>query len=317
MTGIEKPGIIAPLTTLALLLAAAPAFGGNCHLGLNVSNVNLVWNTSLPTQQINFTVTKQKTDACDFVVTFSKGGAGDYNRRMTSGASTLNYQLYKESSLTNILKDAPDVTSANDAITGSFGTGANQSQSLTYFLQIPYNLATSPRLKLAGTYLDSYVVSVFNGTASSGLSGPDQTAGVSLSTEVPRNVQLSLVCTGAGFDPNSTAQSLDFGTLTENAVRTFDIRILTNAGFSVTFASQNQGVLRHTSPDVRTTIPYAVTVNSAFQNLTNGPVVVATGSGQTTTSGTVNPVSITIGSLKDEIAGNYSDNITVTVATTE
>ncbi len=305
------------LLLTSLLLLAPAALAGNCRLGLRTSNVSLVWTPSLATQQIDFTVTKVKNDSCDYVITFSKGGAGDYNRRMVSGPGALNYQLYKESSLTNILKDSSDVTGSGDAITGSFGKGTNLTQTLTYFLQIPYNLATTPKLKPAGTYSDNYVVSVFNGTATDGLSAPDATAAVSLSTSVPRNVQLSLVRTGAGFDPNSTAQSLDFGTLSENAARTFDIRILTNAGFSITFSSQNQGVLQHTSPGIKTTIPYSVVVNSTTQNLKNGPVVVATGSGQTTTSGAVNPVSITIGSLKDKVAGNYADNITVTVATTE
>ena len=305
-----------PMTLLSLL-TANPALAGNCRLGLSVSNVSLVWTPSLPTQAVNFTVTKQKNDACNYVVTFSRGGAGDYNRRLVSGANTLAYQLYRESSLTNILKEIPDLTSPNDAITGSFGTGANQSQSLTYFLQIPYNLATTPRLKPAGMYADNFMVSIYNGNVGDSLSSPDATAGISLSTAVPRNVQLSLVCTGAGFDPNSTTQALDFGNLTENALRTFDIRILTNAGFSVTFTSQNQGVLKHTSSDVKTTIPYKVAVNSTLQNLTNGPVVVANGGGQTTTSGAVNPVSITIGSVADKVAGNYSDVITVTVATTE
>ena len=48
----------------------------------------------------------------------------------------------------------------------------------------------------------------------------------------------------------------------------------------------------------------------------------ACGTGPSSSAGSsggtaANPVTITIGSLKDKIAGNYSDNIVVTVATTE
>src|SRR5690349_14335039 len=90
-----------------LLPQAQADFG----LSLNVSNVNLVWSTSLPTQQLTFTVNKSKNSECDYAITFSKGSASDYSsRQMTSGAATLRYQLYKESSLTNILKDYPDYT---------------------------------------------------------------------------------------------------------------------------------------------------------------------------------------------------------------
>jgi hypothetical protein len=299
--------------------AAAPVDGGgNCGLTLSATSVSLVWSTTLPTQQINFTVTKAKNPGCNYSVSFSKGtnNPSDYDRRMSSGTDHLNYQLYKESSLTNILKEAPDATTANDVLSGSFGTGKNQSQTQTYFIQIPFNLATQPKLKPPGNYADTYLLKLFNGTSST----PEDTANVTLATQILRDVQLSLVPTGSDWVANSTAQTLNFGTLTPGTSRTFDMRVLSNAGYRVTFSSQNGGVLKHataTTATAQTTVAYTLSVNGTPQTLSSGPVDVAMASGQTTTSGIASPITVTIGSVTDKLAGSYSDNITVTAATTE
>lgn len=294
-----------------------------CGLSLSLSNVNLVWSASFATQQLTFTLRKSKGKACNYSVTFSKGTSNpsNYNRYMLSGTNQLNYQLYKENSLTNILKDYPDATTNNDVITGSFSSSQNQTQTLTYYLQIPYNLATQPHLKPPGNYTDSFVVKAFDLT-NGGTTTPDSNVTVSVSTSIARNIQLSLVSTGGGFDPNSTTQSLNFGTLTQGATLGFDLRVLSNAGFAVTFSSQNNGVLKLTGSPTSpaTTVSYTLTVNGAAKNLSSSqssPVTVASGSGQTTTSGVANPVAVTIGSVSNKMAGSYSDNITVSVATTE
>lgn len=302
-------GLLRPVTALA-----------DCGLGLSAANVNLVWTTALGTQQISFSVTKTKNPRCDYFVTFSKGGATTYaNRRMTFGANVLSYQLYKDSPLTKILKELPDATSTNDVISGSFATGANQAQPQSYHLDIPFNLATTPTLKPSGSYTDVYVLKVYEGEFGTTTSVV-ASANVTLTTSMPKKVELSLVSTGGAFDPNDTTQAVDFGTLSAGAVRALDMLVRSNAGFSITFSSQNNGVLKHASPGVTTTVPYTLAVNSVPQNLGSSsaaPVVVATGSGQSTLAGVVNPVQLTIGSVTDKMAGNYFDNITVTAATIE
>lgn len=323
-TGARAAILTAALALLGCAFHAPIAqASSSCQLGLSLANVALNWSASLGTQQITFTVTRRNSQACSYVVVFSKSaGTTDYNRRMTAARGALRYQLYKDAALTNTLKDQPDVTSANDAIVGSFSAGQGLSQTQTFYLQIPYSLATTPSLKPPGLYVDNLVVSVFGGAIGS-LVSPDATAHLGVATTVPRDIELSLVPSGGGFDPNSTAQTLDFGTLAQGMARSLDLRVLSNAGYVVTFSSQNNGNLVLSGSggqDPSTRVPYRVTVNSAAQNLAGSatnPVPVATGWGQTTTSGIVNPVLITIGDVSGKVAGRYSDNITVTVATTE
>lgn len=306
--------------SLSTSLSMPMVWGSNCDFRLSVSNINLVWNQSLPTQQVTFSVTKRNNPPCDFAVTFSKGGTSSYERRMRSGNSQLRYQLYKESSLTNILKQDPDVTTSNDVVTGSFDNGSNQTQTLNYYVSIPYNQATEPTLKAPGAYSDSFTLRVYKFAGKLDLDGADDSANVTITTLMPRIIQLSLVPTGAAFDPNSVSQNLNFGLLTEGATRALDVRVLSNAGYSITLSSQNNSVLRHQSAGVTTTIPYALTLNGTSKNLSSSassPVVVAAGNGQTTMSGAANSVAITIGSVDGKVAGSYSDNITVTTATTE
>lgn len=311
-----------PLLLLSLLSLALPGeLLADCKLRLRTNNVNLVWSQTLGTQQLTFQIEKGNAPQCHYGVTFSRGNnsSSGYNRRMQSGSSYLNYQLYRESSLTNILKELPDVTSLNDIIVGTLPHGNDQVATVTYFLQIPLNQATQPRLKPPGTYTDTYVLRVYDNTGNH-LTTPDDTKNVNLTTIIPRDIQLSLVAAGGGFDPNSTTQSLDFGTLSDGATRSFDLRVLSNAGFVVTFSSQNNGQMKHENASVTTKVPYTLTVNSVPKNLSSSagnPVVVATSGGQTDMQGAVNPVTITIGSIEGKLAGRYSDNIVVTAATTE
>ena len=305
--------VLACLSPARLALAAE-----NCDLTINISNVNLIWSLNLPTQQITFNIDKEKNDACNYFVTFSKGGPTNYDRRMLSGSSTLPYQLYKEASLTNILKELPDVTNNDEVITGSFGKGKDQTQSRTYFLQIPFNLATTPQLKPSGSYNNSIIVRVYEGVLGSGtLNHSDN---ILIRTVIPEIIQLSLVNTGGAFNSGDTTQAVEFGTLAAGASRGFDMRVLTNAGYQVTFSSQNNGVLKHTSANVTTVVPYTLKINGAPKSLTSSktnPVVVASGGGQTSVDGAGHAVDVTIDSVSDKMAGAYSDIITVTAATTD
>lgn len=290
----------------------------SCGLSLTVSNITLVWSTSLPTQQITFKVKKSKNAPCDYFVTFSKGGASDYNRRMLSGSNTLRYQIYKEAALTNILKELPEVTSDDEIITGSFGVGSDQTQTRTYFVQIPLNLATTPTLKPSGTYVNTFIMRVYRDNPANSLL--ENSKNVLIKTTIQKNVQLSLVNSGGAFNPSDTTQAVAFGTLTTGASRAFDMRVLTNAGYRVTFSSQNNGALKHALANVTTAVPYTLTINGLPKNLSSSktvPIVVASGSGQTSVDGVGHAVEVIIGSVTDKMAGAYSDIITVTAATAE
>lgn len=307
------------LSLIALATLSRPALAvPRCDLELSASNINLVWSAGLPTQQITFTVRKDKPHACDYFVTFSRGNSSDYNRYMTAGQTNLSYQLYKEASLANVLKELPDVTTGNEVISGSFGSGKNLTQSQTFYLSVPYVGATTPTLKPSGNYTDTFVMKLYR--VETPIDVPEASVNVNVATVVPKDIQLSLVASGASFNPNDTSETLNFGTLETGASRGFDLRVLSNAGYAISFSSQNNGVLKHANAAVTTTVPYTLTVNGSPKNLSSSktsPITVATGSGQTTTQGVANPIAVTIGAMTNAMAGTYSDVITVTAATTE
>jgi hypothetical protein len=240
---------------------------------------------------------------------------------MTQGTATLPYQLYSLSNLsqTNILEEISDATQSTNVISSSYSGSTSQNQN-TYYFDIPYSGATSPALVKSGSYSDSFVVKAYQGTFANPAKNPDDTVTITATAVVPKIIRISLVNTGGSFDQNSTTQNLDFGALSTGASKSIDLKEVTNAGYSVTFSSQNNGVLKHATPGISTTVPYTLTVNSTTVNLTSSaasPVEVARGNGQTSLNGSTQTVSVTIGQISNQLAGNYSDIITVTATTIE
>ncbi len=306
---------------LPLILIGSITFGFSavcqaaCTLTLTTSNVSVSWDLGFASQAVSFTLNKNG-QACNYKVGLTAGGtgAGNYTtRRMLAGTTQLPYQLYKDSGLSKILEDGTAITVANGFV-GSFPNGNNRSVTLTYYLAIP---SQSP-LKPSGSYTDTYSVNAYEDTTLR------TTASVTLTTTVPKTTELSQVATGQAFDSGQSNQSLNFGTLTSSGGTTlsYDLLVRSNAGYSVTLSSQNNGALKHAASGITQTLPYSFSVNSVSYNLTGSstvPVTVATGTGQTLTSGVRNTVSITPSSITDldVLSGTYTDNITVTTTVTE
>lgn len=286
-----------------------------CTLRLSTQNISIAWNQSFNFKAVGFRVTKTRGPACNFSVTFSRGCATTYDRRMILGANTLRYQLFKDAGLSKVLKDFPDAASPDEFISGSFPEGTNLTQAFTYYVQIPLDLATQPALKPKGTYTDMFIVRVFNEAVPSS-TAVVKTSTVRISTTIPKIIEISLVDTGASFNPSQTTRTVDFGTIVEGASQGFDLKVRTNAGFSVKFSSRNRGSLKHSMSSVRTKVPYSLKVNQVPKDLSTA-VVVATGSGQTALEGVANSVLFTVASPASSIAGQYSDFITVTATSTE
>jgi spore coat protein U-like protein len=287
-----------------------------CNLTLNASNISITWNQNFNYQAINFSVTKTNNPPCDIAISFTAGGSADFsNRRLTYLANTLNYQLYKNSSLTKVLKDGAAVTSSDNYLSDSFSSGSNKTQNFTYYVQIPQTSATTPTYKPSGTYVDTFSIKVFENTEPT---GPLRvSSNVTISTLMPKLLEISMVQTGGGFNSSQTTRNIDFGSISEGESRGFDLLVRSNAGYSVSMASQNNGRLKHTTPSITSFVPYQLLVNSSQKDLSNGSVTVAAGPGQTSTAGVANEVTFIAGSTASSVAGNYSDNITVTVITTE
>src|SRR5689334_18695331 len=89
-----------------IFLLHARAYGA-CSTSLTTTTINVNWIPTFTYISVPVTVDRGGTDTCDFGIGFTKGGAASYAaRRATDGSGhQIDYQIYKESSFANILKD--------------------------------------------------------------------------------------------------------------------------------------------------------------------------------------------------------------------
>lgn len=286
-----------------------------CGLSILAGNISTTWTSSWSMQSVSITVSKTNPAACTFGLTFSKGGAGSYSRFATSAGLQLSYQLYGDAGATHVLREIPNTLSTNDVVMVTLPAGSGP-QIIQYYFDIPYTSATTPFLAGAGTYLDSFVISAYEGVDPSLYVNPaDATAPVSISVLIDKQINLSFIDLGGVFQDSSLTKNIAFGSLRTGNISRFNMAVRTNAGFSITLASTNAGQFKHSTS--ATYIPYAVTVNNVAADLT-GVTPVVNGSGQTSLSGLVYPIRITIGTTGTlPVAGTYSDSIVVTAIVTD
>ncbi|OIP42604.1 MAG: hypothetical protein AUK47_04000 [Deltaproteobacteria bacterium CG2_30_63_29] len=287
-----------------------------CTLGLSVNNLNPSYDLFADEPYgavVNFEVTHVNGDACSYFVTFSKGQASTYDRRMASGVNGLSYQLYRTASKVDVLKDEADAT-ANEVLSGTITAEQTTPDPMTYFLVIPEH-----QLEAAGTYTDTFTMTIYEGTLG-GTHSVDSSTPVDLTAVLLSQIELSLLDTASAFDPNDAAQTLNFGVLSEGEALGFDARIRSNAGWSMTMLSDHQGKLQLVgkAATTNTTVAYSLALDGVAKDLSGvSAVEVGTGAGPTALGGSLRPVAVTIGSVTGKAAGQYQDNVTITVSTTE
>jgi hypothetical protein len=203
---------------------------------------------------------------------------------------------------------------------GTLPEGANQEVTLTYYLAIPYSLATAPTLAKSGAYVDTFDIKVYEGDDPLTMETPVVSTSVTLTITVDPMIDLSLVSSGGSFDISKTTKTVDMGNLYQGLSRTFDMRVRTNAGYSVTFSSDNNGNLK--AAGVASLIPYSFYVNAVLLNMSNSkavPVVGLSGAGSTDLQGLSYPIRMVIGNMGATTfyGGNHQDTVTITATTTE
>jgi spore coat protein U-like protein len=256
-------------------------------------------------QTVTFTV-RHTGQSCEFFVTFSRGGASDFNRRLTISNDILAYQVYDTVSKSNVLKDLP-TAQASEVISGTFPNG-NQTRTLSYALVIP-----PLQIKAPGVYSDSLQVTVYEGNP--GQYQQQDSTSLSVTARVLEVVELSLLDSGAPFNPQATSKVVDFGALAQGQSRSIDLRIRGNSRYQVTFQSQYGGMMRHADPSEPSTVPYVLDVDGAAVNLTQvGQGFVGANTGPTDMNGDRHRLRFTVGPVGEAAAGSYRDMIIVTVS---
>lgn len=274
----------------------------NCN-GLSFSLVDPTWSFNsnpAPIQQI--IVTKKDNSSCDYFLTFSSGESGNYNNRLlfNSASYTLPYQLYQTFPYSNVLKDFPMAINSSDVLVGAFFTGSGTSQTITY-RPVLRTLGEYPRV---GTFADNVMVSIYEGSVV-GAHTIHATQVATYNYIVEKLIDLSTV-----------KHVLNFEALSVGLVRSFDVVLKYNSGYSLKFSSANNGQMKNTAGNFAT---YSMTVNGSPINLSGSsenPIIVSSGSGASPAGGLRLPVSTTITSA-GQVTGFYRDIVSITVISTE
>lgn len=302
-----------------LFLMSAQSFAA-CFFSLTANSINYtVSETNSGAVEYEVVLNRGNTNdsKCDtFLVGFSEGGAANYNRMATNSLNgiTIPYNLYKTSNSTTMLKRIEDSSSYSQVLNGNIGR--NGSANLNYFFKLG-NLSNSS-LTRGGLYKDTINLTVDSGDFD--LLADEASTTLQVNINVPKMASLSLVNSGGAFDASSTNKTLDFGELSENQDLSFDVIILSNAGYNLSVSSLNKQVmqLQGATPGSSNQISYLFYANSSLKNISSSnPISIVSGSGVTPVSGTRVPVKVVIQSVTGKDPGIYQDYLTFTIATTE
>lgn len=310
------------LNFVILILLFSTEVLANCKFSLSAPAINYTVSDINPTTVYSLTLSRGPSfdRSCgNFLIGFSKGVANSYTRlaRNSTTGTTLSYNFYNSSNASNILKDIPDANSTAELLTGSISR--HSSKDINYYFTLGTLGSTS--LTRGGLYRDTITVSTYSGTMNEN-NGFETSQTLSVNITVPKVASLSLVNTGSAYDSASTNKTLDFGELAQGQEMSFDVIVLSNAGYKLSVSSANNEVLQLVggSPGVNTQIGYDFYANGSQRNLTAStasPVSISNAAGVTPMQGVRIPVRVVIQSVTDKAPGTYQDYVTFTIATTE
>ncbi len=312
------------LLLLCLLMMPAGIARAGC-LTLSIKNLTVTqtfaggsaaynpFDSTTYNQTISFDVTGGGSGGlCNYFLTLGAGGSANATQRiLTQGATTMNYNVYLDSTNTTVLKDF-SAASLTSIIVGTF---ANNSSNVTNHHTISWTI-TPLQVKAATTsYLtDTATLTLYTGILNILPVQVDSKA-LTFQTKVDSSVDLSLVPSGIPFNLSSTQQTVDFGNMVSGTAKGFDMVIRSNDGYKITLTSANKQKMAYQGA-ATDKVSYTLKVNGAAVNLSAGtPVSPVAITGTTNSTGVAVPVVVTLGALTGtETAGTYKDAITVTVS---
>ncbi len=138
-----------------------------------------------------------------------------------------------------------------------------------------------------------------------------------LPLSVKARAQVNIAGSSGSFGGSGTVDKVDFGDLQTGESRTVYVQLLSNADVDVSFSSLNGLKLQHIDPTrQQTPISYTAVFNGSSLPLTSpGTSYKIRRSADTSLSGSSLPLTLTVGTVKDNIAGTYQDIITIDVDT--
>lgn len=294
-----------------------------CTLTLSniTSPVNFTLNPTPGAQ--TFRINKANNgQSCSYFIGITKGSASNYTRKMyATGGYTIDFNIRKTTNLSDpVIKTYPDTNLSTEVFAGSFPSGAPRFQTLTFYpTTTAWSTSNNHRY---GVHTDTLVIQAFESilTTSPGLV-PEATANIVFTYTVPKNALVSLLDVGQPYtDPAVATKTLNFPSMVQGQTVSFDMVLVYNAGYSVSFQSTHLQRLKHNS--LNSYVPYTVSMTGvgSFPSLASGsPIVVTSGSGVSPSAptGDRRTVTFTLGSIANAFAGSYSESIQITMTSTE
>jgi spore coat protein U-like protein len=308
----QRLSIICALVLMTLIAGTFSA-AADCNLRLHdVSNVTWrgatgagygTFDYSNLAQAVTFTVENKTGNTCQFFIGVASQSSRDGNNRvLRAGASTLRYQIYADSTLGTILRDAPQAASS-EVLTGF--ANAKQTVTMQFFLNIAPLQVVPPN-----SYNDQIEVRAYEGTVTEPKLRDSQT--FTFSAPVPDVGDISFV--GGTFDASARTTSLRFDPAQTGATGSVSLWARSNTGYTLYAESQNGGILQNTDPTETDVIQYTLRVDGHAVPLTKGVAFpVATRSDATTATGSQHIFDFTLGTVDTQSSGEYKDIVTVSL----
>lgn len=251
-------------------------------------------------------ITVQKTGApCDYFVTLSAGSSGNFDRKLFSGSESIRYNIYRDSSLSQVIKDIPEAN-ANEVISGSFVNTGDETHSYTVLVK-----AVTNSFQPTGMYHDNINLRIFKSAYSAAAPVARTVNGIHVVYNQPVVQSLSLVDAGGAFQQGDTKQLVSFSPLREGARQTFDLLIRSNSNYLLKVESQNEGKLKHATLD--RFVNYVLELGGRPIDLRATSVMGRANSMLDPSAGDRYPMTVKIGATRGALAGRYNDYITFTV----
>lgn len=294
-----------------VFIVSFTAWGQNCKYKIKASNFVGQVGSSEQVIAHSFTVSRNNNNAnCEnFRAFFSKGDANSYNRQAYKGGTGIDYNVYAESGMNNILKDF------GDANTGEFITGNLPQNKEDYSFDLYAQIVDFDSVFSSGfgKFRDRIQINVYS-VSTNGTLIYQKSKNLNIRINVPKFVEISLGPVGSTHDPSQTQYIMNFGTIQNNESLAANLIVKGNVGFDINVSSQNGGRLENGASFIN----YLISLGSSGDiSLANAGQQYFMDSRCTATSETGEsfPINVTIGTLSaNPAAGNYEDTVTITVS---
>jgi spore coat protein U-like protein len=246
-----------------------------------------------------------------YFLTVSRGGSGSFDPREMEYrfffglfAEYLDYNVFTPTG--EIARDLTGPISPAEVISGSFGnTGSGYATATGVFdVRIP-----AGQLVRRGTYRDEVVVSLYEGDPSQAQSATlidQESVEISSTTSTVAQIAVS----------GQSQHTMDFGFLTEGAVRTADLLFRSNAAYRIDAVSENGGVMVNVYQPQSDPVAYQLRAGGSAVNLAS-QALIRIGlfpAGSADSFDTI-PLSVTTGQVDQVLPGRFEDVITFTIST--